>query len=81
MQLPLRLGWAASIHKVQGASLDCAHIDFSRCFDAGQAYTALSRMRRLDGCSIHGLALHHMRAVNGDAVRFYAALRKDAGAV
>jgi len=42
--------YAATIHKCQGLSLDCAIIDLSdQVFSAGMAYVALSRVRSLSG--------------------------------
>ena len=52
-QLPVRLGWALSIHKAQGMSLERAHIDLGNgTFCHGQAYVALSRVRSLDGLTL-----------------------------
>ena len=45
--MPLRLAFACSAHRAQGATLDCAEIDLGRVFAAGQAYVMLSRVRNL----------------------------------
>ncbi len=49
-QLPLRLGWALTIHRAQGRTLEKVFVDLSRgAFAAGQAYVAISRVTRLEG--------------------------------
>lgn len=56
-QMPLKLGWAVTIHKAQGLTLDSAIIDFGdRTFAAGQGYVGVSRVKTLDG-------LHFTRSV------------------
>lgn len=55
-QIPLRLAYALTIHKAQGATLDCALIDIgSSTFECGQAYVALSRVRSLESLYIWDL--------------------------
>lgn len=47
-QIPIKLGWAVSIHKSQGMTLEDAAIHTgSGCFSSGQFYVACSRIRNL----------------------------------
>jgi ATP-dependent DNA helicase PIF1 len=48
-QFPLRLAWAATIHKSQGLSLDSVLIDARATREPGQTYVSLSRVRTLQG--------------------------------
>lgn len=55
-QIPLRLAYALTIHKAQGASLDSALIDVGAAtFEYGQAYVALSRVRSLEALYVHDI--------------------------
>lgn len=48
--LPVRLAFALSIHKSQGLTFDEVTIDLTRpCFQKGQLYTALSRVKSPEG--------------------------------
>lgn len=63
IQYPLILGWALTMHKAQGATVDCARIDLGRnASQANQAYTALSRVRTLEGLYLDDLDASAFRA-------------------
>ena len=51
--MPLILCWAATVHKVQGLSLDAAVMDLgTNVFEPGMAYVALSHVRTLNGVAL-----------------------------
>lgn len=56
-QLPLLLGWAITVHRAQGLSLDAVEIDFQldTLSTAGLVYTALSRIRSFSCLRVKGL--------------------------
>jgi len=71
-QIPLKLAYAVTIHKAQGATLDCALIDVGdRTFEYGQAYVALSRCKNIESLYVHDLDAAAFRA-NPKVKEFYA---------
>lgn len=73
-QYPLTLGYAISIHKAQGTTLDQVAIHVGRgCFSAGQLYVAVSRVRDLDNLTFlrkEQVALDNL-IVNEQVKEFY----------
>ena len=53
--VPLMLAWATTVHKSQGLQFDSVHADVSTCWDAGQAYVAVSRATRAGGLTLNKL--------------------------
>ena len=79
-QIPLRVAYAITIHKSQGATLDCALIDIgSSTFEYGQAYVAMSRVRSLESLYIHTLDPSKFMA-HPTVTAFYEHLMEDAAA-
>jgi ATP-dependent DNA helicase PIF1 len=54
-QIPLVAGWAMTVHKSQGMTLNRVVVDLRRSFEEGQMYVALSRARGLGGLRVEGL--------------------------
>lgn len=54
--LPVRLGWAMSIHKSQGSTMQLLQVDLKNVFCHGQGYVALSRVKSLQGLIVKGLS-------------------------
>ncbi len=73
-QIPLRLAYAITIHKAQGATLDCALIDIgTSTFEYGQAYVALSRVKNLESLYIWDIEPTAFKA-HPKVVEFYTSL-------
>ena len=79
IQIPLQLAWAVTIHKCQGMSLDLVEVDIgSSIFEYGQSYTALSRVRSLEGLYIVNLDITKIKA-HPKAIKFYKNFIMDEG--
>jgi ATP-dependent DNA helicase PIF1 len=60
-QFPLKLAWALTIHKSQGATFDYVNLDLRDTFVENMGYVALSRITSLEGLYLEGynnVALH-----------------------
>jgi uracil-DNA glycosylase len=70
-QIPLRVAYAITIHKSQGATLDCALVDIgSSTFEFGQAYVALSRVRDIESLYVWNLDPSKIKA-HPTVTKFY----------
>ena len=70
-QIPLKLAWGVTIHKIQGASLDLVEIDIgSNIFEYGQSYVGLSRVRTLEGLYVRDFNPKKIKA-HPKVIEFY----------
>ncbi|MBO5389192.1 MAG: AAA family ATPase [Lachnospiraceae bacterium] len=74
-QFPLRLAYAITIHKSQGQTYDYINLS-PYCWDCGQLYVALSRVRNLEG--LHFLYKPDPRylVISLNVIRFYNSIVK-----
>ncbi|CAM9251762.1 unnamed protein product, partial [Hapterophycus canaliculatus] len=73
LQIPLRLAWAITVHKSQGATLANAMVSMEDMFDFGQAYVALSRTTTLAGLHLLDFTASNIKA-HESVTHFYASL-------
>lgn len=71
LHFPMRLGWALTIHKSQGLTLDNVEIDLGKGFAYGQAYVALSRMKSLEGLALTDAINPSIVKADPELVKFY----------
>jgi len=69
-QIPLRLGYALTIHKSQGSTLDLVQVNLSDVFEYGMVYVALSRIKSLDGLIIESIDYNKIKC-NPKVKQFY----------
>jgi ATP-dependent DNA helicase PIF1 len=74
-QVPLRLAWAVTVHKSQGATLTRAILDISACFEPGQAYVSLSRVSSIDGLWLEKAVRMDNIMVSPRVVDYYRTIR------
>lgn len=79
VNFPIIIGYAFTVHKVQGMTVDEAFIDPEGCFEDGQFYTMISRVRTREG-------VHLLRRVKAKEVKasvhvkaFYNYLERSGG--
>ena len=72
-QFPIKLGWAVTIHKSQGLTLESCSVDLGTgAFASGQAYVALSRCKTLDSLTLHQELKVSDALVDPDIQEFHA---------
>ena len=74
-QFPVKLAWAISIHKSQGATYDHVNVDVTNIFTTGQLYVALSRCRSLNGMRIIGRLTEEKAKTDPNVLKFMKGVR------
>jgi ATP-dependent DNA helicase PIF1 len=70
-QIPLLPGWAITIHKAQGMTLQKAVVHLDHCWQSGMAYVALSRVKNLEGLKVMGLRADHFNHAVDEQVKTF----------
>lgn len=73
INFPLMLGYATTIHKSQGSTMDKLWVNLSQLWEPGQAYVALSRLRRSSGLKLLSWSPKSF-LVDPQVIRFYKSL-------
>lgn len=78
-QIPLILGWAVTVHRAQGLTLEAVEIDFEvdTWTTCGLVYTALSRVRSFSALRVKGLRRELIQSSSSAAAYFEKKLEED----
>lgn len=76
-QIPLKLGYATTVHKSQGQTYDGVVCDLSTCFQPGLGYVALSRVKSLDDLYIQGFSQKALK-ISENALKISQYIKKEA---
>jgi ATP-dependent exoDNAse (exonuclease V) alpha subunit len=75
-QYPLKLGWATTVHKAQGLTLDKVHLIMPSTFERGMAYVGLSRVRNLEDLTLKHPVAAAMTYPSAEVVAFYKYMKQ-----
>ena len=73
-QLPLKIAYAITIHKSQGQTYEKANIN-PYCWDYGQLYVALSRVKSIEGIHLTSLIQNRFLKTSRDVQNYYRNLK------
>lgn len=76
INFPLVLGYATTIHKSQGSTLDDLWVNLSQLWEPGQAYVALSRLRTGQGLKLLAWSPRSF-LVDPQVIHFYKTLSEE----
>lgn len=80
-QLPLIAGWAITIHKSQGMTIDKAVVDVDGAWEQAQVYVAMSRVKSLDGLLVSGLSAAQSMRADPTVTEFMRSFRSSEGQI
>jgi ATP-dependent DNA helicase PIF1 len=74
--MPLLCAWAMTVHRAQGMTLSAATVHASSMKTPALLYTAISRLRSMDGLRLRGKVEPHNAVAYPQVVRYYTVLAK-----
>lgn len=69
-QIPLKLGWAYSLHRMRGMTFGRIEVNMKDMFDYGQVYDVLSKVKTLSGINFTNISWSAIKA-HPQCVEFY----------